>query len=352
MDGREGVLIILLNYKNWQDTIECLDSLRKLQSVPFHILLIDNGSQDSSVAEICGWASGKFNMSTVPGNRNPADIARQCILPETKVREDIEPVLIIVENQENAGFAAGCNQGIQIALSAGMEYVWLLNNDTVVEPSSLCKLVSFLDNNPSCQAVTPQIRYYNKPSVIWNCGGELKWYGARTYYLLNHSAEQLSGKDSLDVTFVTGCSLLLRSSLLEKHGGLSEKFFFGEEDFEFCLRMKKNNIRMSCCLGALIYHKVSASVDNASSKFLNKVYVHYVNRFINLRDYWPRLFWLFWRLCYCIFIYDLLGRKYNISRRDKVAFIRRLRLDSSLLPGVDRERFFAIMNDVDYISKR
>jgi|MTBAKSStandDraft_2_1061841.scaffolds.fasta_scaffold03151_6 GT2 family glycosyltransferase len=350
MYANKQVLIIVLNYNGYRDTIACLDSLLGLDCSCHHILLIDNASSDASVAEITGWAEDKFVTRVVPDGSRATEICKNLLSPPPTPADAGKPLLTVLVNQENEGFAAGCNQGIKIALAARLEYVWLLNNDTVADPHALSLLVDFLQQNSSCQVVVPQIRYYDRPEVVWNCGGDLKWYGARKYKYVNQPVAALPARPSLDVTFVTGCALLIRCALLEKYGGLSEQFFFGEEDFEFCLRMKKHRVRMSCCLDSVIYHKVGSSVNKASKKAVNKVYVHYLNRFINLRKYWPLALWQPWRFCYGIFIYNLLGRRYQISRRHRILFLRNLMRDSASMDGVDRRRFFAIMNDADFIS--
>ena len=52
--------------------------------------------------------------------------------------------------------------------------------------------------------------------------------------------------DIIDAEFITGCALFIRSSVIEKYGTLSDDFFHGEEDFNFCWRMKKNHIKGKC----------------------------------------------------------------------------------------------------------
>ena len=70
--------------------------------------------------------------------------------------------------------------------------------------------------------------------------------------------------------------------MLDEHGHLlTERFFFGEEDFEFSMRMQKDNILTACVLDSLIYHKVGASGNKMHR--LGKLYLHYLNRFIDVR---------------------------------------------------------------------
>ena len=93
--------------------------------------------------------------------------------------------------------------------------------------------------------------------------------GLRKYYYDNK--HRLCVKEHLykDITFITGCALFFTASTLRKDGGIFiEDFFFGEEDFNFSLTMKKNKRKMACVVNSLIYHKVGAST---AQKFICRV---------------------------------------------------------------------------------
>lgn len=340
----KNISIIILNYNGYEDTIECLLSIFNLDYSLFNIILIDNASSDRSAERISDWSSGRFAVTTYSDSilkSNPL-----CFSAGFRIR-GIGNVsdLSIIKNSENVGFAAGCNQGINLALSIGAEYIWLLNNDTAVDPDSLSILATYLDQYASCQLATPQIRLYDEPARIWNCGGLLKWYGVRKYLYVHKPVSALPDKDVLDITFVTGCAPLVRSSVFQNLGGFTEKFFFGEEDFDFSLRLKKAHARMVCCLRSIIYHKVGASIDRSSSSYnFAKAYIHYLNRFIDLRNHWPRCFWQAWRMVYILYIYRLLGRQAQCSHQIRVVFIKRLIQESSSLDEVSKDTFLKILH--------
>ncbi len=352
MNNCKRITIIILNYNGYEDTIECLSSIREIDYPLFNVILIDNASAVHSVKHLSKWAGRSFAAKEYSGN----DINGGKDTFSTgfnKEGEELLPQLLLIQNANNIGFAAGCNQGIRIALSNDADYIWLLNNDTVVEPDSLSILADYLNRHSSCQVTTPQIRLLGEPDTIWNCGGDLKWYGVRKYHYVHRPAVELPEKETLDITFVTGCAILLRSSLIRDHGGFTEKFFFGEEDFEFSLRMKKTHAKMVCCLKSVIYHKVGASIDRTTEGYnIKKAYVHYLNRFINLRSYWPNFFWQVWRVLYVGYIYLLLGKVTDSSRAYRCRFIVKLLKDSSELDRVDKKSFFNILNtNTDYFQK-
>src|ERR1700756_3033913 len=97
------VFILLLNWNNWKDTNECLNSLERLDYDEWEVIVLDNGSTDGSVE---------------------------------RIREKF-PEVEIIQLKANLGFSAGNNAGIRVALERGAEYVWLLNNDTTVSPKAL-----------------------------------------------------------------------------------------------------------------------------------------------------------------------------------------------------------------------
>lgn len=313
---RPCVAIIVLNWNGWQDTIECLESVQNLNFFNYQIILIDNGSTDDSLEKLCDWMNGKiqiksrflkFNSENKPiqyvnyskakalaGGSENLDARLQRILPNRRI--------VFIKIGENLGFAGGSNVGINYAIKRRFDYVFLLNNDTVIARDALGSLVSQMQIRPQIGVITPQIHYYDDPTRIANAGGYLTITGHRKYYSQNKICTTKFNKSLTTVTFVTGCALMIRREIIEKYGPLSQDFFFGEEDYEFSLRMKKHRIKMACLNNAYVYHKVSRS----SCKFFRKkdsIFVYYLNRFIDLKKVYPHGYWDFWR--YIVFLYIL-----------------------------------------------
>ena len=142
------------------------------------------------------------------------------------------------------------------------------------------------------------------------------------------------------ISFITGCASLFRTSLFKKAGFLSERFFFGEEDFELSQRLKRLGCKLACRYDAIIYHKVGSSINNAASgKIMAKTYIYYLNRFINLRYYWPKLLWRTWRFIYFFYIFLLLKLKHGVSWSNLWTLRNDLIKDSTNLDGVNRATF-------------
>ena len=350
-----SVHIVILNWNGWEDTIECLETVLALDYPNVRVVLVDNGSENDSVDRIGEWATGRIPVdSPFLGNTQrsaPTPIfsysrreAEQGGVAEFEHAIDMLPSggrVVLIRNGENLGFAGGSNVGIRYALAAGADHIWLLNNDTAVLPDTLRRLMDFMEAHPGYNVATGQIRYYHRPDVIWNCGGMLTWYGMRKYDYVGAPVSSAPQAGFKRITYVTGCAALYRASFLQRFGILSERFFFGEEDFEMALRTRRLGCNVQACVyDAILYHKVGASIGKASrGPSLGKPYVHYLNRFIDLKHHWPRPVWQVWRVLYLLYILPLLKVKFRPSWSDLWKFTTRLLAESARLDGVDRETF-------------
>ncbi|HET7421016.1 MAG TPA: glycosyltransferase family 2 protein [Candidatus Dormibacteraeota bacterium] len=305
------VHVVILNWNGAPDTLACLDSIARQKSPDLRVAVVDNGSSDDSVGRIREWAR----------------------------QHDGSPVVEVIEAGENLGFAAGSNLGIRHALDAGAEMVLLLNNDTLLEPDVVGVLARFLEDHPDFGAATGQIRYADRP-VIWNCGGDLTWLGSRKYLYGEQPVDAVPKSGWRRISFITGCAVLMRASTLREHGLYTERFFFGEEDYELSLRLKRAGVPLATCFDAVITHRVGSSIDRAApAAALGRYYIYYLNRFIDMRAYYPRPFWLVWRLASLAMVVPRLHRSRGFSWRALSTLSRKLLRDSARLEGVTKERF-------------
>ncbi len=307
-NDHQRVAIILLNWNGKEDTLACLESLEKTGGKDFTVLLVDNASEDDTMESV-------------------------------RLRDFKNINIEYIQNSENFGFARANNIGIRYALEHSFGFVMLLNNDTVVSPDFLEKLLAYADLHPQTSVFTPQIRYFGRDERIWNCGGRLTSYGSKKYYFEDRYPSELKDLKELEVSFITGCALLIRSELLQRHGLLSERFFFGEEDYEFSLRMRELGQRMVCVIPSVIWHKVSSSVSRASDAVSGRIFIHYLNRFINLRSFMPAWKWLLWRRFYLSYLQLILILRYRVRPAAVLRFSSALMKESRRLGGVSKETF-------------
>jgi len=217
-------LIILLNYNNWQDTVECIQSLNSCNINNSNILIVENCSVDISAKKL---------NEHVPGVK-------------------------IIQNQKNLGFTGGNNIGIKYAYENNFDYAIVLNNDTIIESKDSIKiLIEEMDGNPDVTLGTGRIFYYPDKNKIWYDGGRLiKWRGMAIHYNFrkNQSEINLDNKKKY-VDFISGCFMCIRLKDLQKLGYMDEDFFLYLDDIEYCARAAKKNLKLMFIPLAVIYHK-------------------------------------------------------------------------------------------------
>jgi len=223
------VYAVTVNWNRCQDTLACLVSLGKLNYPNLRCLLVDNGSDDGS----------------------PQAIAAQF------------PNVELIINQRNLGFSAGCNVGLRHALEQGADLVFLLNNDTIVDPAALSHLVAL--TAPDVGMVAPIIYFAADPTRIWSVGG------MRHPLTIEKTGDQRGDLDrggwghAIERDYLAGCALLLSRALLTKVGLFDERFFMYYEDADLSLRARKAGFRLLLSPQARIWHKVAASSGGSDS---------------------------------------------------------------------------------------
>lgn len=223
------IAIIVVNWNRRQDTLECLESLTKLTYPNYRVILVDNGSTDGSVPAVRDRFSG----------------------------------VQIIEAGANLRFAGGNNLGLKDVLQQEDKGCLLLNNDTTVEPDLLDHVVEAAQSDERIGLVGPKILYHHRPDVIWFAGGVLKptWGYARHYGLRQLDDGRFDVRR--EVTFLTGCCLLIKREVLLKVGLLDGGFYLYSEDADYCLRSMKADYKLVYEPKARVYHKVSRSSGGA-----------------------------------------------------------------------------------------
>jgi GT2 family glycosyltransferase len=224
MNGEE-VAVIIVNWSRRDDTLACLASLRGMASPVAHTLVVDNGSNDGSVAAI----RGAF-----------ADVD-------------------VLEGGRNLGFSAGVNVGLQEAMRRRVAYALLLNNDSEVAADCVPQLLAAAAIAPEIGVVGPTIYYFDRPSVVWSAGGRIDWKCGRTHMLgLEEIDGGQFGTQPRPVEFVTGCCLLLKTCILARIGLFDPRFFAYYEETEWCVRVRRAGFTILHQPAAKAWHKIAA----------------------------------------------------------------------------------------------
>jgi GT2 family glycosyltransferase len=216
--------VILVNYKGAADTIECVESLRK-HAPDAIIVVVENGSADDSASQI----------------------------------RLAHPSVRLIESPTNLGFTGGNNLAIQIALAKGAEYVWMLNNDTVVEPGAVDELLRVMQSDSSIGILSPRIDYYDAPGAPWFVGAKMDLSRGEAV----HENASIP-TEVVDVPWITGCAMFCRAEMLRKTGGFDDRYFLNWEDVDLSLRAAKLGWKLKLAPRAIIRHKVSRSLAQVS----------------------------------------------------------------------------------------
>jgi len=338
MNSADLIPVIILNWNGESDTVECLKSIKRGALSGFLPVLVDNGSESESLDRLKAECSQIFSKVLFLRKNELSAF----LWPEIEALRSYldDESLIFVENGENLGFARANNLGIRFAQLVGSPWVMLLNNDTVVESDMFRELRSFRDTHPSFVAITPQIRHYGKKTIIQNCGGDLTYFARQKYKFEDMDASVAESSEFSTITFITGCALLYK---YDTTGALAEDFFFGEEDYEFSLRMKKRGLKMACAHRAVVYHKRGVTIGKNAKRFGN-ILLYYVNRLIDTRNYYSSARWHATRILAYLYL-PFLFAKSGINPLHSITAMRRVQAYIKRHHGVSKAEFQSLIID-------
>jgi hypothetical protein len=298
------VFIIILNWNGWKDTIECLQSLYHISYPNYNVVIVDNDSQDDSLARIRAYARGEAVIKSVSPPHNCRTEPLQVTICTRREAEDL-PVttlsktlpgegsnkasngsLLIIQNEQNFGYPEGNNIGMRYALKASADYVLLLNNDTVVDKYFLTELVRAADKDASIGVIGPKIYWYDEPNVIQSTGVRIDFWTGRTIALnkgkRDDEIKHFTADKLLPADYIPGACFLIKRKVIEEVGKLDPSYFLLGEDLDWCVRIGRAGHRIVCDLNSKIWHKKTAST--AKVKRSAEYYAHR-NWVINERKY-------------------------------------------------------------------
>lgn len=218
--------IVVLNWNGGDDTIACLNSLAGLDYSDFSVVVVDNGSEDDSVARI----------------------------------RAANPQVRMIETGKNLGFGGGCNVGMRAAIADGADYVWLINSDATVATDALTALVHAAEQDERIGAVGSVIFDQGRRDRIqlWGGGKVNLWVGSSRH-------RRTPGR----VDFISGASALIRTQALNEVGLFDEaSFFMYWEDTDLGFRLRKNGWELAVAENSRVWHEESSSLGRGSPKLI------------------------------------------------------------------------------------
>lgn len=220
--SKPKVSIIVLNWNGLEDSIECLESLKKITYPNYDVIVIDNGSSGND-AEVLKNRFGDY--------------------------------VFLIKNEKNYGYTGGTNIGIKYSLKNSQpDYILSLNNDTIVEPQFLDRLVEAMEGDNSVGIAGPKVCYYDNPDRIQSLGMGLIMKIGMAFSIGKGEIDSNGIGQQYNVAYISVC-LLIRADVIRKIGLLDESYFCYGEDVDYCLRAKKAGYEVICVRESKIWHK-------------------------------------------------------------------------------------------------
>ncbi|MCQ9376263.1 glycosyltransferase family 2 protein [Methyloversatilis sp. XJ19-13] len=278
MKPKVRTLIVLLNWNGWKDTIECLESLMLLSHDDFAIVVVDNASSDASLACLADWGANAEKQRQVP---HEFIIFQEGDLSLAAKQRVETRSIFLIKSSRNGGFAAGNNLGLKFGVELGVQYCWLLNNDTVVEPSSLSEMEIVAESDKNVGLVGSVLRYYDERETIQAFGGVVfnKWLGRGRQIAQGSHYSVLAKQDTqlVELDYLAGASILITSDFLQDVGYMSEDYFLYFEEIDWAFRAR-SKWKMAVSSKSTVFHKEGGAIGTNSRSSRSRLSQYYLNR--------------------------------------------------------------------------
>lgn len=224
------ITAIVLNYNGRELLAPCLDALLASDCQGLSILLVDNASSDGSV-----------------------ELARQAY-----------PGIEILSNPANYYFSRGNNEGLRLALGRDADYLFVLNNDTLIDPGCLSRLAEFMESRPEAGACQPLLCFMDRPDLAASAGIRLGIAGKAWDLACGEPAASL-GDRPFQILGATGGAMLLRAEAVRRCGMFCEEFEMYFEDVDLSLRLREAGWEIWCVPLARVLHECSATTNRTGA---------------------------------------------------------------------------------------
>lgn len=271
----QKVAIVILNYRNWQDTIECLESIFLLDYEHCQLVVIDNDSQNDSLDHINHWLEQQ-DIDVVSLSDD--------VVKAGKSRADADVVLI--QSSVNGGFATGNNLGIKLALDCDCDYVLILNNDIIAEKDFLGKLVEYAEAHCEVGVVGPKTIKEDgsinptcarrRPGFLCQffvAGAIARLFPDNKWIRYHYYRDEYNFDKPRNVDIISGSCMLIKREVFEKTGFFDENTFLYYEEMILHEKLRKMGMSTAIIPQSVVVHKTgSKSALGKSAFYMKKVF--------------------------------------------------------------------------------
>lgn len=218
MDIKPKVGIVILNYKVKSEALKCLRSVFESTYKNLEVVVVDNNSGDGLEEELRKFKGVGF-----------------------------------IQTGENLGYTGGNKAGMKKLLDWGCKYIFVLNPDTQVSKDCIEKLVEMMEEDSEIGACGPKVLFEGS-KTIWFAGGKMDTDNVLGSHIGVDEEDRGQYNESKEVDYITGATLFLRASVLNRVGLFDDRFFLYYEDSDLCYRIKKVGYKIMYVGQALVFH--------------------------------------------------------------------------------------------------
>ncbi|MCE5205385.1 MAG: glycosyltransferase family 2 protein [Porphyromonadaceae bacterium] len=228
MERKPELSVITVNYNGKEDTRKLIESLRDHLSIPYELIVVDNGSVENEAVDL----------------------------------QNNYPFIKTIRSEQNLGFAGGNNLGIR---QASGNYLFFLNNDTCVKDDSISQLLETMKQKPGLGGVSPKILFADKDGGIQFAGyTPLRRITLRNR-LIGYREKDAGQYDTFCSTpYLHGAAMLVRREAIEKAGLMPEIYFLYYEELDWSLQIRRCGYELGYYPSAVVYHRESSSTGQDS----------------------------------------------------------------------------------------
>lgn len=281
-EANPKVAILILNWNDWEDTINCLESVRKLEYSNFLTVVVDNGSQDGSIEKIRAWISAHFKcpfmyveyeqkLALQGGNR--ASESNLHGVPSSKR-------IVLIRNKDNLGYDGGNNVGIHYALKSPhpADYVFILNSDAIAKKDCLGFMVDILQSQNA--GIVGAVIVNKESQRIQFARSDSFFRQLITLKYTDRLPKENKGRIFWHSPIVCGAAILIRNDVLRTIYQMRREYFNSElfayhDELDFCYIASKIGYKAVVAGASIVYHR---NRERASYQYRSRLFHYYFTR--------------------------------------------------------------------------
>ncbi|MCE5177953.1 MAG: glycosyltransferase family 2 protein [Porphyromonadaceae bacterium] len=228
MEKNPELSVITVNYNGKEATLKLIESLRNHLSIPYELIVVDNGSVEDEAADL----------------------------------QTSYPFIKTIRSARNLGFAGGNNLGVR---QASGSYLFFLNNDTFVRDDSISRLIDMMRQNPLLGGLSPKILFADMKGGIQFAGyTPLSRVTLRNRLIGYREPDEGQYDQCRPTPYLHGAAMLIRREAIERAGMMPEMYFLYYEELDWSLQIRRQGYELEYHPSAAIYHSESSSTGQNS----------------------------------------------------------------------------------------